>query len=124
MSIQQDGDISKLIDICANNKGCEFSVAQILHHLGKDHFKYAGDNVWMRLDEKKDFVQDIHHREISHFCSIDVVHAFLQRALYYQESNPNNVHLKRILEISIKLRNSKFVNEVLQEAKSFFGKEG
>jgi hypothetical protein len=121
-----DCTLSNLIDVCASNRASEFDVAQVLHHMGHALFKYVGDNEWMHRIAEGDFKPDAKYEHITKFCSGDVVHVFLQRALHYQQlvkDQPRNnydVRVKRLLDISVKLRNPKYVHDVLREAKSFF----
>lgn len=120
-----DPTLANLIDVCAGNRASEFDVAQVLHHLGHTRFKYVGENTWMFRSEGE-YKLDQRLEQILHFCASDVVHVFLQRALHFQElllQHPKSnydVRVKRLLDVSNKLGNPKYVKDVLREAKSFF----
>jgi len=123
-----DPTLANLIDVCAGTRASEFDVAQVLHHLGHARFKYVGDNNWLyRVDRgDSEYEPDARLQNLQHFCSSDVVNVFLQRALHFQDllaQNPKSnydVRVKRLLDVSNKLGNPKYVKDVLREAKSFF----
>lgn len=127
--------LENFIDVCAGNRASEFDVAQVVYFMGRQRFRYMGENEWAYCDDctqdategaSAKFKTDARNEHIHRFCSSEVVHVFMQRALHFQEllkAHPRSnydVRVKRLLDISIKLRNPKYVADVLREAKSFF----
>jgi hypothetical protein len=121
---------STLIDCCIGSNGSASDVAQVVHKVLQNKFRYIGNSIWEHsADNATTWKEDINRHELDTAIKVDVCQHFMERALYWQEeSNTTNMSLRvdcqirsqRLMEMCLKLKKDKFIKDVIKESRAFF----
>lgn len=119
-----DIDINNYIDNCISLKDNHYDIAFISYQLLKDKYKYEGRNKWSYYDNiKKEWIEDINMKEIKNDIKSVVVGKYLDRIKILNNNiNDQDKDLKimRLLQIANKLKNEKFIVDLIKELKQFY----
>jgi hypothetical protein len=124
-----DNKLNEYIDICIYSNGSHYDVSKVIYELIKDKFSYTGKNVWkftnndiIIIDDKQTYLR----KELN----TNVINAFILRGNYWDnksniESNINisndyKIKSSMLFQIVNKLKDSKYVINIIKELKQFF----
>jgi len=119
-----DININNYIDNCISLKDNHYDIAFISYQLLKDKYKYEGRNKWNYYDNnKKEWIEDINMKQIKNDIKSVVVGKYLERIkTLNNNTNDQDKDLKimRLLQIANKLKNEKFIVDLIKELKQFY----
>jgi len=124
-----DNKLNEYIDICIYSNGSHYDVSKVIYELIKDKFSYTGKNVWkftnndiIIIDDKQTYLR----KELNS----NVINAFILRGNYWDnksniESNINisndyKIKSSMLFQIANKLKDNKYVINIIKELKQFF----
>ena len=122
--------INSYIDACSNLL-THYDVAIIVHKVFKNRYRFLGQSKWEYLNrDTNTWIADERKKKLKSDIKTVIADLFISRAMYwYGESNKVNdinheIHVKfmseKMLRASHKIRNDKFIDVVIREAKPFF----
>ncbi len=119
-----DIDINNYIDNCISLKDNHYDIAFISYQLLKGKYKYEGRNKWNYYDNnKKEWIEDINMKQIKNDIKSVVVGKYLER-IKTLNNNTNDqdkdLRIMRLLQIANKLKNEKFIVDLIKELKQFY----
>ena len=124
-----DNKLNEYIDICIYSNGSHYDVSKVIYELIKNKFSYTGKNVWkftnndiIIIDDKQTYLR----KELN----TNVINAFILRGNYWDnksniESNINisndyKIKSSMLFQIANKLKDNKYVINIIKELKQFF----
>jgi hypothetical protein len=128
--------LNKYIDACIFNS-THYDIAFVAHKYLKDKHRYVKNNTWEYLADTE-WIADIKNQHLAYSIRTIVCSAFTQRSLYWanakdakdakDDSNyPDNskypdIELisNKLLLISLKLKENKYISILIKECKQFF----
>ena len=127
--MDMDNKLNEYIDICIYSNGSHYDVSKVIYELIKDKFSYTGKNVWkftnndiIIIDDKQTYLR----KELN----TNVINAFILRGNYWDnksniESNINisndyKIKSSMLFQIANKLKDNKYVINIIKELKQFF----
>lgn len=116
-------DIDKHIDNCISLKDNHYDIALISYELLKDKFRYKGKNNWEYYNDKNEWINDMNMKHLINGIKSIVVSKYLERVLKINtDANIEDKDLKitRLLQIANKLKNEKFIIDLIKELKQFY----
>ena len=117
-------DILTHIDLCVSDS-TDYDIACVVHKCLKDRHRYVKDNIWEYL-KGSEWVIDKNANELSYAIKTKVCNAFTKRSLYwgdikecdkYQDTEVISI---KLLQISSKLKDNKYISILIKECKLFF----
>lgn len=120
--------INRYIDCCIGSNGSHYDISLVIYEILKDKYRYLGNNIWNYKNQNEEWVIDINNNLKNDIKSV-VINYFLNRSNYWtEESKISDINLSidnqiksiRILEYSNKLKDEKFLKDILKEIKQFF----
>ncbi len=123
--------INRYIDCCIGSNGSHYDMSLVIYHILKDKYRYLGDNLWQYKNINDEWINDVKNNlHIINDIKSIVINYFLSRSTYWLEesktsedislSNDNQIKSVRILQYSSKLKDEKFIKEIMKEIKQFF----
>jgi hypothetical protein len=132
MEATDGADTDATIDKCIWNN-THFDIANIAHKYLKDKHRYVNDNTWEYLNTVTDIADiadtwehDANGERLMYSIRTIVCRAFTNRALYWanitdDERYPDTeVISNKLLSISLKLKDKKYICALIKECKQFF----
>jgi len=127
--MDMDNKLNEYIDICIYSNGSHYDVSKVIYELIKNKFSYTGKNVWkftnndiIIIDDKQTYLR----KELN----TNVINAFILRGNYWDnksniESNINisndyKIKSSMLFQIANKLKDNKYVINIIKELKQFF----
>ena len=121
--------LNKYIDACIFNS-THYDIALVVHKYLKDKHKYVNNNTWEYL-ASLGWTPDINTQELTYSIRTIVCSAFTQRSLYWEDVNNANakdinkypdteIISNKLLLISSKLKEKKYISVLIKECKQFF----
>lgn len=121
--------IEKYIDCCIIN-GSHYDVALACVEVLKTNYRYIGNNLWEYIDDLHQWHVDEKQAKLKHDIKTKVCNAFVERALYWENmsSVDHDINLSidakfrsnKLLIISSKLKDDKYILTIIKESKQFF----
>jgi hypothetical protein len=123
-------DINNHIDICVSNNS-HYDIALVCYKCLKDKHRYASDtsiannNTWEYLTNAE-WTTDVNSKQLIYSIRTIVCSAFTKRSLYWadlmgDERYPDtSVIASKLLQISSKLKDNKYISVLIKECKQFF----
>ena len=122
--------ISKYIDMCIFNS-THFDIANVVHIYLKDKHRYVENNTWEYLKTdpitgSSEWVIDDNNGQLSYSIRTIVCRAFTDRSLYWADTKESDKYpdteiiSNRLLNISSKLKDNKYICVLIKECKQFF----
>lgn len=117
-------DILTHIDLCVSDS-TDYDIACVVHKCLKDSHRYVKDNIWEYL-KGSEWVVDKNAKELTYAIKTKVCNAFTKRSLYwgdikecdkYQDTEVISI---KLLQISSKLKDNKYISILIKECKLFF----
>ena len=123
-------DILTHIDLCVSDS-TDYDIACVVHKCLKDRHRYVKDNIWEYLkgsegNASSEWVVDKNAKELTYAIKTKVCNAFTKRSLYwgdikecdkYQDTEVISI---KLLQISSKLKDNKYISILIKECKLFF----
>ena len=123
--------INNYIDCCIGSNGSHYDIAKVIYEVIKDKYHYNGNNIWTvkvndnwEVDNKNNNLRmEIRSSVTNHFISRSIY--WTQQAREYEYANisiciDNQIKASKILQFSNKLKDVKFVTQVIKELKQFY----
>jgi hypothetical protein len=126
-------DIATLIDVCILNN-THFDIANVIHKILSGKFRYTGDT-WeylkttaMTTASAAEWETDVNSERFIYAIRTLVCGAFTRRSLYWADANiekderytDSEVVSTKLLSISSKLKDNKYICVLIKECKQFF----
>jgi hypothetical protein len=126
-------DINNHIDICVSNN-LHYDIALVCYKCLKDKHRYASDtsdasiannNTWEYLTNAE-WTTDVNNKQLIYSIRTIVCSAFTKRSLYWEDERDNekypdtSVIASKLLQISSKLKDNKYISVLIKECKQFF----
>jgi hypothetical protein len=122
--------ISKNIDMCIFNSS-HFDIANVVHLYLKDKHRYVENNTWEYLKTdattgSSKWIVDVNTEQLSYSIRTIVCRAFTDRSLYWADTKESDKYpdteiiSNRLLNISSKLKDNKYICVLIKECKQFF----
>jgi hypothetical protein len=126
-------DINNHIDICVSNN-LHYDIALVCYKCLKDKHRYASktsvasdtdNNTWEYLTNAV-WTTDVNNKQLIYSIRTIVCSAFTKRSLYWEDERENekypdtSVIASKLLQISSKLKNNKYILVLIKECKQFF----
>jgi hypothetical protein len=123
-------DILTHIDLCVSDS-TDYDIACVVHKCLKDRHRYVKDNIWEYLKigesrESREWVVDKNAKELTYAIKTKVCNAFTKRSLYWGDIKDcdkypdTEVISIKLLQISSKLKDNKYISILIKECKLFF----
>jgi len=123
--------LNDYIDCCIGSNGSHYDISLVIYEIIKNKFKYIGNNIW---EYKKDdeWINDEKNINLKSEIKSNVTNYFLERSKYWinksiDENNidknievDNNLKSLKLLQISNKLSDDKFISNIIKEIKQFY----
>lgn len=122
--------INKYIDCCIGSNGSHYDISFVIYNILKDDFRYVGHNTWeykinneWKIDEK--------NTRLKYAIKSDVNNHFIERSKFWTDkSNINDINIEidnklkslKLLQFSNKLKDDKFILQIIKEVKQFYDK--
>ena len=124
-----DNKLNEYIDICIYSNGSHYDVSKVIYELIKDKFSYTGKNVW-KFTNNDIIIIDDKQTYLKKELNTNVINAFILRGNYWDnksniESNINisndyKIKSSMLFQIANKLKDNKYVINIIKELKQFF----
>lgn len=126
-------DINNHIDICVSNN-LHYDIALVCYKCLKDKHRYASlasvssdtdNNTWEYLTNAV-WTTDVNNKQLIYSIRTIVCSAFTKRSLYWEDERENekypdtSVIASKLLQISSKLKDNKYILILIKECKQFF----
>ena len=121
--------IEKYIDCCITN-GSHYDVSQACVEILKGKYRYQGNNIWEYLNDNQEWIVDDKQYIFKHDIRTIVCNQFIQRSLYWDNKSrqatdinisiDDNFRSNKLLSISSKLKDDKYISTIIKESKQFF----
>ena len=83
--------------------------------------KYIKNNVWEYLDKNNNWVSDIKQNNLRYSIKTEVYTHFIKRVIELSDNtNDNNIMSNKLLIISSKLKEDKYISTIIKESRQFF----
>jgi hypothetical protein len=120
-------DINNSIDLCAINN-THYDISFVVFNILKDKYRYYKNNIWEYLDKNNNWIQDIKQKNLIYSIKTDVYKHFIKRAIEWNDNtilnnnyNINNNNMSnKLLFLSLKLKNNKYISSIIKESQQFF----
>jgi hypothetical protein len=123
--------LNDYIDCCISSNGSHYDISLVIYEIIKNNFKYIGNNIW---NYKKDgeWIIDEKNINLRQEIKTNVINHFLERSKYWinkslDENNidkniefDNNLKSLKLLQVSNKLTDDKFISNIIKETKQFY----
>ena len=120
-------DINNHIDICVSNN-LHYDIALVCYKCLKDKHRYVSktdNNIWEYLTNAV-WTTDVNNKQLIYSIRTIVCSAFTKRSLYWEDERDNerypdtSVIASKLLQISSKLKDNKYILVLIKECKQFF----
>lgn len=129
--MDEEQDIATLIDVCILNN-THFDIANVIHKILRGKFRYTGDT-WEYLKTTAtttvaEWETDVNSERFIYAIRTLVCCAFTRRSLYWADTSiekderytDTEVVSTKLLSISSKLKDNKYICVLIKECKQFF----
>jgi hypothetical protein len=112
-------NIDDLLDNCVN--GSHYNISLYIFQLIKDKYKYS-DKRWYLLDEEENNDGEI---KLKNEIKTLIANNFGNRSIYWnnfnnKDKNENDIKVVKLLQIMDKLKNEKFLKDIIKELAQFY----
>lgn len=121
--------VEKYIDCCIIN-GSHYDVSLACVEILKNKYKYKGNNIWEYLNQNNEWCIDEKQTKLKFDIKTIVCNAFVERAIYWENMSAidHDINLSidakfrsnKLLIISSKLKDDKYILTIIKESKQFF----
>ena len=120
--------IEKYIDCCIIN-GSHYDVSLACVEVLKEQYKYVGNNTWKYFKDDEWHI-DEKQNNLKYAIRTIVCNAFIQRSLFWENKSTQATDMNiaiddkfrsnKLLTISSKLKEDKYILTIIKESKQFF----
>lgn len=123
--------LNDYIDCCIGSNGSHYDISLVIYEIIKNKFKYIGNNIW-EYKKNDEWINDEKNINLKSEIKSNVTNYFLERSKYWinksiDENNidknievDNNLKSLKLLQISNKLSDDKFISNIIKEIKQFY----
>jgi len=121
--------LEKYIDCCIIN-GSHYDVSLACIELLKCNYRYIGNNVWEYFNENNEWSVDDKSNKLKYDIKTKVCNAFIERSLFWENKSRYDTDINisiddkfrsnKLLIISSKLKDDKYISTIIKESKQFF----
>ena len=119
--------LNNSIDLCIINNN-HYDISLVVFKILKYKYRYQKNNIWEYLDKNNNWVQDIKHKNMIYSIKTDVYKHFIKRAIEWNDNSVlnnnyninNNIISDKLLFLSLKLKNNKYISSIIKESQQFF----
>ena len=108
-------DILTHIDLCVSDS-TDYDIACVVHKCLKDSHRYVKDNIWEYL-KSSEWVVDKNAKEFNAFTKRSLYWGDIKECDKYQDTEVISI---KLLQISSKLKDNKYISILIKECKLFF----
>jgi hypothetical protein len=113
-------DINNYIDLCVINN-TDYDISLVVYKILKGKYKYIKNNIWEYLDKYNKWVCDIKQNNLKYSIKTTVYTYFIKRAIERcDKTNDGNIMSNKLLNISLKLKEDKYISIIIKESRQFF----
>ena len=122
--------INNYIDCCIGSNGSHFDISLVIYNILKDEYRYIGNNIW-EYKNNDDWLIDEKNVRLKYSIKSTVNNFFIERSKYWiEKTNDNDINIEidnklkslKILQFSNKLKDDKFILQIIKEVKQFYDK--
>ena len=122
--------INNYIDCCIGSNGSHFDISLVIYNILKDEYRYIGNNIW-EYKNNDDWLIDEKNVRLKYSIKTTVNNFFIERSKYWiEKTNDNDINIEidnklkslKILQFSNKLKDDKFILQIIKEVKQFYDK--
>ena len=121
--------LNEYIDICICSNGSHYDVSKVIYELIKDKFSYCGKNIW-KYNNNNNLIIDEKLNYLKNEIKTTVINTFILRGNYWDDktliehniniSNDYKIKSSMLFQIANKLKDNKYVINIIKELKQFF----
>ena len=121
--------VEKYIDCCIIN-GSHYDVSLACVEVLKSKYRYVQNNIWECLDENNEWHIDEKQAKFKYDIKMIVCNAFTERSLFWENKSresadinisiDNKFRSNKLLIISSKLKDDKYISTIIKESKQFY----
>ena len=123
--------LNDYIDCCIGSNGSHYDISLVIYEIIKNNFKYIGNNIW-EYKKNDEWIIDEKNINLKLEIKTNVINHFLERSKYWinksiDENNidkniefDNNLKSLKLLQVSNKLTDDKFISNIIKETKQFY----
>ena len=113
-------DINNCIDLCVMNN-TDYDISQVVFKILEGKYRYISNNTWEYLDKDNNWVSDIKQSNFKYSIKTEVYTHFIKRAIELcDKTGDTNIMSGKLLDISLKLKEDKYISTIIKESKQFF----
>ena len=113
-------DINNFIDLCVMNN-TDYDISQVVFKILEGKYRYISNNTWEYLDKDNNWVSDIKQSNFKYYIKTEVYTHFIKRAIELcDKTGDTNIMSGKLLDISLKLKEDKYISMIIKESRQFF----
>jgi hypothetical protein len=113
-------DINNFIDLCVMNN-TDYDISQVVFKILEGKYRYISNNTWEYLDKDNNWVSDIKQSNFKYSIKTEVYTHFIKRAIELcDKTGDTNIMSGKLLDISLKLKEDKYISMIIKESRQFF----
>jgi hypothetical protein len=119
-------DINNYIDLCVINN-THYDISLVVFKILKGKYRYIKNNIWEYLDKNGCWVIDKAQSNLKYSIKTDIYRCFIKRSIEWSENKKanndnleNTIMFNKLLFISSKLLENKFISSIIKESRQFF----
>ncbi len=113
-------DINNCIDLCVMNN-TDYDISQVVFKILEGKYRYISNNTWEYLDKDNNWVNDIKQSNFKYSIKTEVYTHFIKRAIELcDKTGDTNIMSGKLLDISLKLKEDKYISMIIKESRQFF----
>jgi len=113
-------DINNCIDLCVINN-TEYDISLVVFKILEGKYRYISNDVWEYLNNDNKWVKDIKNNNFKYSIKTEVYTYFIKRAIELcDKTDDTNIISGKLLDISSKLKEDKYISNIIKESKQFF----
>lgn len=122
--------INNYIDCCISSNGSHYDISLVIYNILKDEYRYIGNNIW-EYKNNDNWIIDEKNIRLKYSIKSTVNNFFIERSKYWiEKTNDNDINIEidnklkslKILQFSNKLKDDKFILQIIKEVKQFYDK--
>jgi hypothetical protein len=113
-------DINNCIDLCVINN-TDYDISLVIFKILEGKYRYISNNVWEYLDKDNNWACDIKQNNLRYSIKTKVYTYFINRAIELCDKTMDaNIISDKLLNISSKLKEDKYISMIIKESRQFF----
>ena len=113
-------DINNCIDLCVINN-TDYDISLVVFKILEGKYRYISNNAWEYLDKDNNWVSDTKQNNFKYSIKTEVYTYFIKRAIELcDKTNDANIMSNKLLIISSKLKEDKYISTMIKESRQFF----